>query len=173
MTIMIGDVQAAVHAMSAKLYDGHVHDLVGFSIRGASHPYIEVHDGVIHMVVMERGVESQQRTTTEDLDEALHWIALYATSTLAIRWELDQRDRWPADRDSRIGWNAKQVELLRRLDARWAEEFRAGIPAQCPGVRLEDVDAHPLTYTAEARDAEESLLARYWRKLRTKLREPY
>ncbi len=173
MTIMVGDVKAAVHAMSAKLYDGRIYDLVGFSIRGASHPYIEVHDGVIHMVVMERGVESQQRTTTEDLNEALHRIALYATSSLTIRWELDQRDRWPADRDSRIGWNAKQVELLRLIDARWAEEFRARIPVQCPGVRLEDVDAHPLTHAAKGHDAEKSLLARYWRKLRTKLREPY
>lgn len=145
MTITIGDVRAAVHDMSAKLYDGRRYDLVGFSIQGASHPYIEVHDGVIHWVVMERGVESQQRTTTEDLNEALHWVALDATNSLAMQWELEQRDRWPADRDTRIGWLAKQVELLHRLDAQWAEQFRAGIPARCPGVRLRDIDTHPLT----------------------------
>ena len=64
---------------------------------------------------------------------------------MALRWELEQRGRFSADRDTRIGWLAKQIELLRRPDAQWAEQFRTGIPAQCPGVRLEDVDTHPLT----------------------------
>lgn len=174
MTITIEDVKAAVHDMSAKLHDGQRHDLVGFSIRGASYPWIEVHDGVIHWIIMERGVESQYRRTTEDLREALHWVALDATFSLALTWEMEQRDRWPADRDTRIGWNAKQVELLRLLDPQWAEQFRASIPTQCPGVRLEDVDAHPLTQPAvKATGAEKSFLARKLRKLRDKLREPY
>ncbi|WP_189273943.1 Imm63 family immunity protein [Kitasatospora griseola] len=85
-----------------------------------------------------------QHCTTADLDELLHWIALGATGSMAQQWELQQRDRFPADRDTRIGWLAKQVELLRRLNTEWAEQFRAHIPVQCPGVRLEDVDAHPL-----------------------------
>jgi hypothetical protein len=143
MTMTLEDVQAAVHDMSAKLHDGHTYDLVAFSPRDAASPYIEVHDGTIHWIVRERGQELQHRTTT-DLHEALHWIALDATLSLAMRWELEQRHRFPEERDTRIGRLAKQVELLRRLDAQWAEQCRAGIPERCPGVRLEDVDAHPL-----------------------------
>ncbi|MFJ8387717.1 hypothetical protein ACIQ9Q_24960 [Streptomyces sp. NPDC094438] len=99
----------------------------------------------------------------------------YSSSTRAARWEMDQRGRWPDGRDTRIGWNAKQVELLRLLDAQWAEQFRASIPVQCPGVHLEDVDAHPLTDGAavEAAVAQDPFLARHLRKLRDKLREPH
>ncbi|KUL35415.1 hypothetical protein ADL22_27315 [Streptomyces sp. NRRL F-4489] len=145
MTIMVGDVQAAVYEMSAKLYGGRRYDLVAFGRRDAAVPYIEVRDGIIHWIVRERGQELQHRTTA-DLTEALYWIALDATCSLSMRWELEQRHRFPEGRDTRIGWLAKQVELLRRLDSQWAEQFRAGIPTKCPGVRLEDVDAHPLSW---------------------------
>ncbi|RKE17556.1 hypothetical protein [Streptomyces sp. TLI_171] len=66
------------------------------------------------------------------------------TLGLALRWERAQRSRFPADRDTRIGRPAKRVDLLRGLDAGWADRFRAGIPTKCPGVRPADVDAHPL-----------------------------
>lgn len=128
--------------MAARL-DGTRRDLVAFSVRDAACPFVEVHDGILHWVVMERGQELEHRTTG-NLDELLHWVALDATSSMAQDWELEQRDRFPAGRDTRIGWLAKQVDLLRRLDPQWAEQFRADIPTRCPGVRLEDVDAHPL-----------------------------
>jgi hypothetical protein len=147
MTITLEDVQAAVGEMAAKLDVATGSELVAFSRRDGACPYITVHDGTLHWIVEERGQELQHRTTG-DLDELLHWVALSATFDLALRWERGQRDRLPADRDTRIGWLAKQVELLRRLDAEWAEQFRAGIPAQCPGVLLEDVDAHPLGHPA-------------------------
>ncbi|MFC1416660.1 Imm63 family immunity protein [Streptacidiphilus cavernicola] len=140
MTITLGDVQAAVRAMTAQL-DGNDH--VAFSRRDAAYPYIKVQDGIIHWIVEERGKELQHRTTG-DLNELLNWVALDATFSMALDWERGQRGRFPADRDTRIGWLAKQIELLRRLDTEWAQQFRAGIPARCPGVRLEDVDAHPL-----------------------------
>ncbi|MBC3844649.1 hypothetical protein GXW82_44085 [Streptacidiphilus sp. 4-A2] len=145
MTIMLEDVQAAVDDMAAKLDVATRNGLVAFSRRDAACPYIEVHDGTLHWIVEERGKELQHRTTG-DLDELLHWVAPHATFSMALRWE--QRDRFPADRDTRIGWLAKQIELLRRLNTEWAEQFRVGIPAQCPGVRLEDVDAHPLSHPA-------------------------
>lgn len=118
-------------------------ELIAFSNRDAAYPFVEVHDGILHWVVVERGQELLRRTTG-DLDEFLRWVALDATFSMALQWERGQRSRFPEDRDTRIGWLAKQVELLGRLDTEWAERFRAGIPAQCPGVRLEDVDAHPL-----------------------------
>lgn len=143
MTITFEHVQVAVSAMAAQL-DGNEH-VVFF--RQDSYPYIRVHDGILHWIVEERGKELQHRTTG-DLNELLHWVALDATRSMAVNWEIGQRDRFPAGRDTRIGWLAKQLELLRRLDTDWAEQFRAGIPALCPGVRLEDVDAHPLSNPA-------------------------
>ncbi|MEV4429503.1 Imm63 family immunity protein [Streptomyces sp. NPDC049602] len=93
--------------------------------------------------MVERGQELQRRTTG-NLDELLHWVALDATFSMALRWELGQRGSFPTGRDTRIAWLAKQIELLRRLDTEWAEQFRAGIPTPYRGVRLEDVDTHPL-----------------------------
>ena len=143
VTITIEDVQAGMRDMAAELDSPCPYDLVLF-VRQDSCPYIDVRDGVIHWIVLERGKELRHRTTG-DLREALYWIALDATRSLASGWERERRHLFPEGRDSRIGWLAKQVELLNRLDAQWAERFRAGIPAQCPGVRLEDVDAHPLS----------------------------
>ncbi|MFJ5231485.1 Imm63 family immunity protein [Kitasatospora sp. NPDC088391] len=131
--------------MAAKLDGVTAGDLAAFSRQDCAHPYLFVRGGIIHWIAEERGQVLEHRTTSA-LDEALHWVALDATHSMAMRWELWQRGRFPADQDSRIGWLAKQVELLGRLDARWAEQFRAGIPAPCPGVRLEDVDTHPLTW---------------------------
>ncbi|MFJ4188181.1 Imm63 family immunity protein [Kitasatospora sp. NPDC089509] len=138
------ELQAAVRHMAAGLDGVTANDLVAFDPQDGARPYLGVQDGIIHWVVEERG-QLLHHQSTDDLDEALHWVALKATRSMAARWELRQRDRFPADRDTRIGRLAKQVDLLRRLDARWAEQFRTGIPTQCPGVRLEDVAAHPLT----------------------------
>ncbi|MEE6264244.1 Imm63 family immunity protein [Streptomyces noursei] len=80
--------------MAAKLYGDRTRDLIAFSRRDAALPSVEVHDGIIHWIVRERGRELQHRTTA-DLDEALHWIALDATSASSIRWELEQRHRFP------------------------------------------------------------------------------
>jgi hypothetical protein len=144
MTIMMEDVKAAVRDLVAKLDGGDRHEVIAFSPQDFARPYVEIHGAMLHWVVVERGRELERRTTS-DLNELLHWVALDATRSMAGSWELGQRWRFPAGRDTRIGWLAKQIELLRRLDAQWAEQLRAGIPTQCPGVRLEDVDAHPLT----------------------------
>jgi hypothetical protein len=144
VTITLRDVQAAVGDMAAKLDGVSRNDLVAFSPQDAACPFIEVRGGILHWVVAERGQELHRRTTG-NLNELLYWVALDTTFSMALRWELGQRGRFPAGRDTRIGWLAKQIELLRRLNTEWAEQFRAGIPAQCPGVRLEDVDAHPLS----------------------------
>ena len=144
MTITLGDVRTAVSAMAGRL-DGNDH--VAFCRQDAAYPYVEVHDGVIHWIVEERGKELQHRTTA-DLNELLHWVPLDPPSPRAQQWERGQRDRFPAGRDRRIGWTAKQIELLRGLDTEWAEQFREGIPTRFRGVRLEDVDAHPLSHPA-------------------------
>ncbi|MFD7729407.1 Imm63 family immunity protein [Kitasatospora phosalacinea] len=145
MTITLEDVRAAVGRMAARLAAAGAggHELVAFDFREGAHPFVEVRDGALHWVVVDRGRELQRRTTT-DLDELLYWIAVDATGPAARRWERQRRDRFPAGRDVRIGRLAKQLDLLRGLDAGWAARFRAGVPAECPGVTPADVDAHPL-----------------------------
>ncbi|MFI8770396.1 Imm63 family immunity protein [Streptomyces sp. NPDC053792] len=136
-------MQTAIGGMAARLDGVSRNDLVALSPQDAAGHFIDVRDGILHWVVVERGQELQRRTTG-NLDELLHWVALDATFSMALRWELGQRASFSTGRDTRIAWLAKQIELLRRLDTEWAEQFRAGIPTPCRGVRLEDVDTHPL-----------------------------
>ncbi|AJC60521.1 hemagglutinin/hemolysin-related protein [Streptomyces sp. 769] len=117
-------------------------DVVGDGPRDAGYPHAEVHDGVVHWVVLERNKEVERRTTG-DLDEFLYWAALHTTRDAAARWELDHRGLLPGCSDTRVGWLARQVQLLGMVRSEWADRFRAQIPQQCPGVRLEDVDAYP------------------------------
>lgn len=52
-----------------------------------------------------------------------------------------QPPRRRLDGELAVARSAGPVLVARR---QWAEQFRIGIPVQCPGVRLEDVDAYPL-----------------------------
>ncbi|WP_426405241.1 Imm63 family immunity protein [Streptomyces sp. R-07] len=113
-------MQTAIGDMAARLDGVSRNDLVALSPQDAAGPFIDVRDGILHWVVVERGQELQRRTTG-NLDELLHWVALDATFSMALRWELGQRGSFPTGRDTRIAWLAKQIELLRRLDTEWAE----------------------------------------------------
>ncbi|MFF4529674.1 Imm63 family immunity protein [Streptomyces sp. NPDC001407] len=142
MTISLEGVYAAVHSMLSGIEELDGADVVGNGPPDAGYPRAEVRDGVVHWVVRERGKEVERRTTG-DLDEFLYWAALHTTRDAASRWELDHRDLLPGCDDTRVGWLARQVRLLRLVRPEWADRFRAQIPQQCPGVRLEDVDAYP------------------------------
>lgn len=138
---LLAQVQVAFEELGEKL--GSMAGMPALEARDGAFPFVVVRNGVLHLVAVERGQEVG-RDSTENLGELLHWAALRATGQQAMSWELERRHRFPESRDSRIGWLARQVQLLGRVNEEWAREFRAGIPAQCPGVRLEDVDAHPL-----------------------------
>jgi hypothetical protein len=138
---LLDRVRAAFEEMGEKL--GSMTEMPAFWAMEDGLPFVVVRDGVLHIVAVERGQEIG-RSSTEDLGEFLRWVALNATRTQAMSFELDRRQCFPEGYDTRIGRAAWQVHLLGRLNQDWAREFRARIPAELPGVRLEDVDAHPL-----------------------------
>lgn len=138
---LLDRVRAAFEEMGEKL--GSMAGMPAFGAMDGAVPFVAVRDGVLHVVMVERG-EELGRSSTQDLGEFLRWAALDATRTQAMDFELGRRQCFPEGYDSRIGRAARQVQLLGRLNQDWAREFRARIPDEFPGVRLEDVDAHPL-----------------------------
>lgn len=110
MTITLRDVRTAVGDMAARLDGAGRSELVAFSPQDGAHPYVEIHGGTLHWVLVDQGRELRRRTTTS-LDELLHWIALDATGPIARHRERQQRHRFPADQDVRIGRLAQQTEV--------------------------------------------------------------
>ena len=80
------------------------------------YPHIEVDERGYHYVVVERGNELE-RTTTPSLDELLYRIFNGVTFSLAVNYEVQHRI---AGEDCRRQIFRHQIELLSRLDARWA-----------------------------------------------------
>ncbi|PKV82906.1 Imm63 family immunity protein [Streptomyces sp. TLI_146] len=142
MTITEAEISAA-HRELARALVGHDVYPVEFGAAGEGHPFVRVEDGVIHRFLMDRGQQHDLGTYT-DLDEFMYVVAEEATSSIARRWELGQRHKWPEGRDSRIGWVAKQLQLLSTLNPVWAQRFRFTVETRFPGLSLADVDEHPV-----------------------------
>jgi hypothetical protein len=79
-------------------------------------PHIEADSRGYHYVVVERGRELE-RITTRELDELLYHIFQSITFSLAMDFECKHRI---AREDCRRQIFCHQVELLSRLDRRWA-----------------------------------------------------
>ncbi|GHD98646.1 Imm63 family immunity protein [Streptomyces alanosinicus] len=142
MTIKESEIAAAARGIALVVH-GRPVDLVNFRQTSDGCPFVEVRDGVIHHIVRERGRELHH-ATYDDLDEFMYQIALDATSGVAGNWELEHRGEWPRDHDTRIGWAAKQLQLMKAVNPAWAERLRSEIPSKYSGITLEDVDAHPV-----------------------------
>jgi len=80
-----------------------------------AHPHIEVNSQGLHWVVIERGMETQ-RKTTNDPHELLYWIFEAVTSEMAMEFELKNRIE---SQDFRRIYFQKQEELLGELDSSW------------------------------------------------------
>lgn len=101
-------------------------------------------DGRLMLVGHERGRKTV-RYSTRDVDDLVHQATLEAVWGMALDWELHNRGRFPDyEDDTRVTWLAKEIEVMRRIDPRWAEELRSAIPERCPGVSVPRVDAHPV-----------------------------
>jgi hypothetical protein len=88
---------------------------------GSAH--MEFTNHTFHYVVTERGTE-QERRSTKDESEALFWLVSDVVFELASEYEL--RHRVP-DEDFRRLMFAKEVELMKGLDAQWGERIRQRI----------------------------------------------
>ncbi|WP_438296226.1 Imm63 family immunity protein [Streptomyces sp. HUAS TT7] len=145
MTITKAEMVAASREVSLALYgrpDAEL--LVDFEPR-ESYPYIEIRDGVVHVIVRECGKELPH-AIYENIDDIMFMIAETETSSLARSWESEHRVELAEDkeRDSRIPLVAKQLQLLNRVSPVWAERLRAIIarPDRYSGITLEQVDAY-------------------------------
>jgi hypothetical protein len=77
-------------------------------------PHIEVDSRGYHRVIVERGVEIN-RITTHDLDELLFHVFSAVTFSLACHATRVKGE------DLRRGMFRRQIELLAKLDTKWAE----------------------------------------------------
>ncbi|WP_438290405.1 Imm63 family immunity protein [Streptomyces sp. HUAS TT7] len=143
MTITKAEIVVAAERIARILYGRQDAELlVGFERRYDSGPWVEVRDGVIHYIVQERGYE-HPHNVYDDLDEFMYVVTEQATSYMGRSWESKHREEPPEDRDPRIGWLAKQIQLMRRVNPAWAERLRASL-AEWPDISLEDIDTHPV-----------------------------
>jgi len=90
----------------------------GMTPSGLGAPHIEVDDHY-HLVVCERGVELERRTTLS-LDELLYWAFAAVTFSMAADWEVAHRE---AHQDSRRQLFNRQRELLNAISSDWAVRY--------------------------------------------------
>jgi hypothetical protein len=101
------DVAALARRISASLPD-----LPTFGIsRDGGYPHVEVHNGLYHYVVVERGKEIERRSS-DSYDDLLYWIFRTVTHGQASLYELNNRVE---DEDCRRIAFPKQIELMKEI----------------------------------------------------------
>ncbi|QMU69862.1 Imm63 family immunity protein [Streptacidiphilus sp. P02-A3a] len=144
MTISRTAVQAALAQVTANVPDlaSRMPKIEGPPFDGVTIEFGS--EGEVMLVAHERGMDTVPYST-RNAEELAHQATLRAVWGFALNWEKNNRDRFPEYRDdTRLTRVAKQIEILRRIDPRWAEEFRASVPANYSGLAVDRVDAHPL-----------------------------
>ncbi len=108
-------------SLLARLIGASDGDLPTFGPKGQDRPRVEVTDGALHYVFVERG-EERSRYSTRDVDELLYNVFRDVTASIASRYELAHRVR---DKDNRRLRFYKQEELLTVLSPTWAKRMKA------------------------------------------------
>lgn len=91
--------------------------------RDNGYPHIEIDGTLMSYVTMERGQETERRSSTE-LDDILYWVFESVTFSMAADWELHHRVEGQDFR--RLLWT-KQLELLDALNPTWTARCRADL----------------------------------------------
>lgn len=86
-------------------------------------PHVEVDENGYHYVATERGSEICRRTTPEK-DELLYWMLADVTFWVAVSYEVAHRIE---NQDFRRMVFAKQLELLSKVNLKWADKRRREI----------------------------------------------
>ena len=81
-------------------------------------PHVEIENGEYHFITTERGLELERRTT-KSKKEFLYWLISLDTFWMGVDHEFKNRIE---DQDCRRIIFAKQIELMKRVDAKWAEK---------------------------------------------------
>lgn len=85
--------------------------------------HLEIIDGEYHLVVTERGLELNRRTTA-DKNELLYWLISDWAFAGGCGFEFENR---VAGRDTRRIIFAKQIEFLEKVDLDWARRRQTAI----------------------------------------------
>jgi hypothetical protein len=86
---------------------------------GAAHA--EVVNGQYHYVVTERGSEFERKIAKNE-EELLYWFVSDSVFSIACAWELEHRKE---DEDCRRQLFSKQIELLHKVNPKWAARKKA------------------------------------------------
>jgi hypothetical protein len=86
---------------------------------------VEIENGEYHFITTERGLELE-RSTTKDKDELLYWMISLSTFWMGVDFEFKNRIE---EQDCRRIIFAKQIELMKRVDADWAKRKQKEIEA--------------------------------------------
>jgi hypothetical protein len=108
-------------AVLARIVDAPVQSLPGFTPKDSAIPFVQITDGELHWITVERGQELEHRTT-RDQDTWLFWIFDGVTRDQAWSWERETRIAYVP---SRLSAFCRHLELLARLDEGWAETVLA------------------------------------------------
>jgi hypothetical protein len=82
---------------------------------------VELRDGVYRYTFTENGA-CHQLQETKDRDQLMEWLAIWVAATLANRHVNEMK---PRAKDEFKAMRLKQVELLARLDPKWAARRKA------------------------------------------------
>jgi hypothetical protein len=109
-----------------------LHDLPTYGVsRDYGYPHVEVHDGLYHYVVVERGQDIERRSSAS-YDDLLYWIFRSVTHREAFFYELNNRIK---DQDCRRIAFPKQIELMKQIGPAFAQRLEheiAGILREAP-----------------------------------------
>lgn len=123
---MMFDINTVNHEVNSKgaLIDAPKNLLwVRISPTGDGSPHVEITKDKAFYVASERGMEIFRKEAS-DLDELLYFIFKDITKSMARHYELNNRI---ADEDTRRQVFSKQLELLEKINPKWAELERAEI----------------------------------------------
>lgn len=81
-------------------------------------PHVEIGENEYYYVVTERGSENSRRATKEK-DELLYWMLSDLTFWMAVEFEVKHRME---KRDFRRMLFARQLELLNKVNPKWADK---------------------------------------------------
>ena len=120
---------------------------VGHSIDFA-HPHIEIQDDEYNYVMTERGVDIV-RKKTRNVGELLMWVFEHVAFSIAVR---DMRTIVTDSIDQRRFIFSRQLELLNRLNAKWADVVRQKQSEQLRRSPFDDSSLARAKYCGELRE---------------------
>ena len=119
----------------------------GYS-RDNAYPHVEIDKfGLLHYVVIERGKETERRTT-KNLDELLYWIFQSITFSIASKYELNNRIE---AQDCRRLMFSKQLGLLKLINSDWAIKRENELSVILQSHPFDDLASLRATYCGQLR----------------------